>query len=79
MIIPIRCFTCNNVLASKYEKYLLFIQNTSFEDDIINTIDNQELLQDNLEKSKEIFKNLGIKRYCCKRHLLTHVDLIENI
>jgi DNA-directed RNA polymerase subunit N (RpoN/RPB10) len=79
MIIPIRCFTCNNVLASKYEKYLLLIQNTSFEDDIINTIDNQELLQDNLEKSKEIFKNLGIKRYCCKRHLLTHVDLIENI
>lgn len=79
MIIPIRCFTCNNVLASKYEKYLLLIQNTSFEDDIINTIDNQELLLKNLEKSKEIFKELGIKRYCCKRHLLTHVDLIENI
>ena len=22
MIIPVRCFTCNRILASKYEKYL---------------------------------------------------------
>ena len=80
MIIPIRCFSCNKILASKYEKYLLLIQDSSnIDNDIINTIDNQELLDYNLNKSKEIFDKLGIKRYCCKRHLLSHVDLIEII
>jgi DNA-directed RNA polymerase I, II, and III subunit RPABC5 len=28
---------------------------------------------------KEIFEKLGLKRYCCKRMLLTHVDLIDKI
>jgi DNA-directed RNA polymerase subunit N (RpoN/RPB10) len=26
---------------------------------------------------RRIFEELGIKRYCCRKHLLTHVDLIE--
>ena len=25
MIIPVRCFTCNRVIGSKYEKYLQII------------------------------------------------------
>lgn len=28
---------------------------------------------------QEVFDKLGIDRYCCKRHLLTNVDLIEKI
>jgi DNA-directed RNA polymerase I, II, and III subunit RPABC5 len=28
---------------------------------------------------REIFEKLGLKRYCCKRMLLTHVDLIDKI
>lgn len=82
MIIPIRCFTCNNIIASKYNKYLELSQNTHenmIDNDIINTIDNKELFNKNFEKNMDIFKQLGIERYCCKRHLLTHVNLIENI
>jgi DNA-directed RNA polymerase subunit N (RpoN/RPB10) len=30
-------------------------------------------------KQMRIFDKLGVKRYCCKRHLLTHVDLINII
>jgi len=27
----------------------------------------------------EIFEELGIKRFCCKRMLISHVNLIEDI
>ncbi len=27
---------------------------------------------------KAVFKDLGIKRYCCKRMLIGHVDLIDD-
>ena len=28
---------------------------------------------------EEIFKKLDIERYCCKRMLISHVDLIDDI
>lgn len=30
-------------------------------------------------KADEIFKELGITRYCCRRMLLTHADFIDEI
>ena len=63
MIIPVRCFSCNKVIANKYEKYLEMCKK-----------------EDNLEDNKEkIFQKLKLKRYCCRRMLLTHVSLIEII
>jgi DNA-directed RNA polymerase I, II, and III subunit RPABC5 len=59
MIIPIRCFTCNKVVANKWSEY-------------------NELRSQNIELS-EIFDKLGLKRYCCKRMLLTNIDLTEII
>ncbi len=31
------------------------------------------------EKAEELFKEFGITRYCCKRALSAHVDLIDDI
>jgi len=69
MLIPIRCFTCSNLIANKYEKYLELLHKKK-EDGNYNelTIDNSD-----------IFKKLKLKRYCCKRMLLTHVPLIHII
>lgn len=85
MIIPIRCFTCNNMIASKYEKYLNatklnYIIN-DYEDllSVLSDKTNEKKIEDIKNTSEEIFSKLGIVRYCCKRHLLTHVDLIEKI
>ena len=81
MIIPVRCFTCNNVIGSKYKKYKELNEKyrTSMDEDIISTIDNKEEFEKKIAQGIEIFNKIGIKRYCCKRHLLTHVDLIEKI
>ena len=36
MIIPVRCFTCNRVLASKYEKYLEIVSAGGGSENIID-------------------------------------------
>jgi DNA-directed RNA polymerase subunit N (RpoN/RPB10) len=87
MIIPIRCFTCNRVLASKYMSYLDKIKEQQVSDvleekqpteDILTGDPNIDLTKDT--KYQRIFNEIGIgDRYCCKRHLLTHIDLLEKI
>jgi len=37
-----------------------------------------ELLHNGHSES-EAFAELGLKRYCCRRMLMTHVDLIEKL
>jgi DNA-directed RNA polymerase subunit N len=34
---------------------------------------------DSDENPRAVLDNLGIKRYCCRRMLLTHVDLLEEV
>jgi len=31
------------------------------------------------ESSEEAFKKLGIERFCCKRMIVSHVDLIDDL
>jgi DNA-directed RNA polymerase I, II, and III subunit RPABC5 len=28
---------------------------------------------------KQVLDELGLRRYCCRKHFLTHIDLIEKI
>tara|TARA_Y100000816_G_C25903507_1_gene471299 strand:- start:210 stop:455 length:246 start_codon:yes stop_codon:yes gene_type:complete len=81
MIIPVRCFTCGKVLADKYNYY----KNTVNEEKLKRGESNDDTIL-NL-KSKEVQKtiegkvldDLGLKRYCCRRVILGHIDLIEVI
>lgn len=59
MIIPVRCFSCNNPISRHYLQYL-----------------------EHIEKGKEkrvFFEEKKIKKYCCRRMLLTHVDTYKII
>jgi len=31
------------------------------------------------EKPEDILRDLGIKRYCCRRMLVSHVDLMDEV
>ncbi len=78
MIIPVRCFTCNRVIGSKYEKYLQIIATEPENENIISGDPEVNLSKDNIYQ--KAFKDIGIQdRYCCKRHLLSHIDLIQKI
>ena len=68
-LIPIKCFTCGNILA---DKYLYYIKE-------IDKINKKETYaeKDNFNKPIEggALDNLELHSICCRRHLLTHVEI----
>ncbi len=76
MIIPIKCFTCGCVLADKYRLYLNKVKEIKMKDkqSLTKVI---YLTNSNLEKTAEgtVLDQLHLKDPCCRRHMLTHVDV----
>ena len=74
MIIPIRCVSCNNVLAGKWLPYTKKVEEFRKEEGITDLI----YLTQETKKTAEgrALDELGVLKQCCRRHLLTHVDLI---
>jgi len=70
MIIPVRCFTCGKCISKKYEEYVKLITERKEKEQYKNN-------QDSRINNDDIFKKLKLKRYCCRRMCLTHVDLLE--
>ncbi len=76
MLIPIKCFTCGNILANKYQFYLREVKKRKLDKGLeINTV--KYLSQENNEKTPEgeVMDILNLHKYCCRRHMLTHVDI----
>jgi DNA-directed RNA polymerase subunit N (RpoN/RPB10) len=76
MIIPVKCFTCGNVLANKYLYYIKEVEQQKNEKKI--DMEHIEYLSEtHIEKTIEgnILDLLGLKKQCCRRHMLTHVDV----
>ena len=68
MIIPVRCFSCGKVIGDAYEEYKQrYIEYKK-------TVDSGENPK---ETPKKILDDLGLDRYCCRRMIITHVDLLE--
>lgn len=59
MIVPVRCFTCGNLVADKYDEFNSRLRNG--------------------EEPREILDSLGLKRYCCRRMLISSIDVIEQL
>jgi DNA-directed RNA polymerase subunit N (RpoN/RPB10) len=79
MIIPIRCFTCGNMLADKWRYYQRKVneyRNREGGQKGILYLDTTTLP---VTAEGQALNELGMKRYCCRKHLLTHVDLIDKI
>jgi DNA-directed RNA polymerase subunit N (RpoN/RPB10) len=76
MIIPVKCFTCGNVLGDKYRFYLEEVRKKKLEKkmDIEKVI---YLTKDFHEKTPEgeVLDELNMRKMCCRRHFLTHVDI----
>ena len=76
MIIPIKCFTCGNVLADKYRYFQQEVRKIKFS----NKMEVEKVLyltKDTIKKTPEgdVLDLLKLNKYCCRRHMLTHVDL----
>ena len=76
MIIPIKCFTCGTVLADKYRYYCEEVRKRKRNNDLI--VDKVVYLtKDYSKKTPEgvVLDELLLKKMCCRRHMLTHVDI----
>ena len=69
MIIPVRCFTCGKVIGDIYEEYK---KRKKEYDEAVKAGKKPK------ETPKEILDSLGVDRYCCRRMILSHVDLIQD-
>lgn len=74
MIIPIRCVSCNNIIAGKYMTYIELVEKNRKKEGKTQ----MEYLTATTTKTAEgkALDELGMNRPCCRRHFLTHVDLL---
>ena len=76
MIISIKCFTCGGVLADKYRYFQTEVRKIKLSKGM--SVDKVVYLtQTNVEKTPEgqVLDELGLNNVCCRRHMLTHVDI----
>jgi DNA-directed RNA polymerase subunit N (RpoN/RPB10) len=76
MIVPIRCFTCNKVIADKYDYYME--EFAKLEKSGVKNEEEDYKYFSNIH-TKKILDDLGLTRYCCRRMLLSTSDLMNII
>ena len=76
MIIPVKCFTCGTVIADKYRYYLEEVRKRKLAKDM--DVDKVVYLKKEFSEKTpegEVMDYLGLNKMCCRRHMLTHVDI----
>ena len=71
MIIPVRCFNCNTVLADKYAEYRRRTEHLPE----IEMLDATKVLS--YSERAQVLDNLGLPKECCRATMLTHVDFLK--
>tara|TARA_B110001469_G_scaffold127685_1_gene149765 strand:- start:1701 stop:1958 length:258 start_codon:yes stop_codon:yes gene_type:complete len=84
MIIPIRCFTCGEILADKWKPFIIMTNDKKNNDEDvcenelnIKTIQLGEKIQKSVEG--EVLDKLNLHKICCRRMMLSNVSLISYI
>jgi|TARA_Y100000389_G_scaffold120052_2_gene117224 DNA-directed RNA polymerase subunit N (RpoN/RPB10) len=83
-MIPIRCFTCGNVLGDKWIPYVNELQVLKNESkDKMDTLELSYMDVNLPEQEKSIegklLDEMKIHKYCCRRMMLSNVHLISYI
>lgn len=87
MIIPVKCFTCGNVIGNKYLYYMNKVIELK-KDKNLNHENIQYLTNDEMNKygkiktldkaiEGQVLDELKLTKQCCRRHMLTHVDIFS--
>jgi len=85
MIIPVKCYTCGKILANKYVYFQNELERKKKELKINENDDKDPLIIDiNAPVIKktiagEIMDDLGLIRICCRKIMLTSLNIVDNI
>ncbi len=76
MLIPVKCFTCGKVLADKYRYYEQEVRKRK----IANNVDVDNVIyltkaQTDKTAEGDVMDLLKLNKMCCRRHMLTHVNI----
>jgi len=76
MIIPVKCFTCGMVIADKYRFYIEEVRKKKLAKgmDIDKVLYLTKEYHDKTPEG-EVLDELRLTKMCCRRHILTHVDI----
>jgi len=72
----VKCFTCGAVIADKYRYYLEEVRKRKLAKDM--DVDKVVYLTKEFSEKTpegEVMDELGLNKLCCRRHMLTHVDI----
>jgi DNA-directed RNA polymerase subunit N (RpoN/RPB10) len=69
MLIPVRCFTCGKVIADKWRGYEKRVAKA------VEESDGSDAAAAACKAST--MDDLGLTRICCRRHMLTTVDMMD--
>lgn len=75
MIIPVRCMNCGKLLADKWLYYQKRLQELKGDAYGKRVYFDGTSVPDTAEAA--VMKELELNRYCCRKVLLTHVDLLQ--
>ena len=86
MIIPVRCFTCGEVLSDKWVPYVTAVQEekNKIKEELNSETNNLDLRYIDIKNPKpeksiegKILDELGLHKYCCRRMVLSNVHIIS--
>ena len=76
MIIPVKCFTCGMVIGYKYRYYVEEVRKRKLAKDMdISKVLYLTMQFREKTPEGEVMDELGLNKMCCRRHMLTHVDI----
>lgn len=81
MIPPIRCYTCNKVVGHLYKNYNSELARKKL---ALNSTDDPLIININAADIKqtiagETMTQLGLIRICCRKVVMTSIDIIDEI
>ena len=85
MIIPVRCFTCGEIVGDKLEPFIKTVNEKKNKTNQSHDSDNFDIeyinVRETVEKSIEgkVLDELNLHKYCCRRMILTNAHLISII
>ena len=81
MIIPVRCMNCGKLLADKYDYFQAKLREARGGKE--GAAAPEPLCLDGMTipitAESVIFKALDLRRYCCRKTINTHIDLIRKL
>jgi len=76
MIIPIKCFTCGTLIADKYRYYCEEVRKRKMTRDLhVEKVIYLTPEYSTKTPEGEVLDELNLTKMCCRRHMLTHVDI----